>query len=98
MKSLHIAVVLAGLLGAGSPALAQSFVAVEPASAPAPAEPLPAPPPAPDELIIRGGMLLDGLSDQPVPNRGIVMRGGLLMEVNVDLTGRDLSKAQVIDL
>jgi imidazolonepropionase-like amidohydrolase len=48
--------------------------------------------------VIRGGMLIDGVGETPVRNAGIVIRGGTLLEVNVDVTGRDLSRATVIDV
>lgn len=97
MKKLWI-VALAALLGAGCTAEAQTTAGRPPASAPPPEGALPVPPAAPEELVIRGGMLIDGVSDVPVANRGILVRGGRLLAVNDDLTGRDLTGAVVIDL
>jgi imidazolonepropionase-like amidohydrolase len=51
-----------------------------------------------DEVVIRGGYLFDGVTDRVVSNTGIVVRAGKLLEVGADLTGRDLTSAQVIDL
>src|SRR5688572_12568144 len=98
MNAFRAALVLGSVIAAAAPASAQSFTAVESMSAPAPAAPLPLPPAAPEELVIRGGMLIDGVSDRAVRNRGILMRAGTIMEVNSDLSGRDLSKARVIEL
>ncbi len=49
-------------------------------------------------IVLRGGWLIDGVRDEAVPNIGIVVKGGKLLEVGADLTGRDLSGARVIDL
>ncbi|HEX7050149.1 MAG TPA: amidohydrolase family protein [Longimicrobiales bacterium] len=49
-------------------------------------------------LVIRGGWLFDGVADEVVPNRGIVIEDSILRYVNVDLAGRELEGARVIDL
>jgi imidazolonepropionase-like amidohydrolase len=98
MRVFRASLLLVSMFVTAAPAVAQSYSAAESMSAPAPAVPLPQPPAAPEELVIRGGMLIDGVSDRPVRNTGILMRGGTLMEVNADLSGRDLSKARVIEL
>jgi imidazolonepropionase-like amidohydrolase len=36
--------------------------------------------------------------DDAVPNTGLIVRNGTLLEVNADLTDRDLAPARVIDL
>jgi imidazolonepropionase-like amidohydrolase len=48
------------------------------------------------DIVITGGRLFDAVGDTVRPNTGIVVRRGVLMEVNADLSGRDLSAAQVI--
>jgi imidazolonepropionase-like amidohydrolase len=50
------------------------------------------------EIVIRGGWLFTGTGDARVRNTGIVVRNGKFLEVGADLTGRDLSQAQVIAL
>ncbi len=50
------------------------------------------------DVVIRGGSIFDGVGDTLVPNTGIVVRNGVLLEVGVDLAGRDLSGADVIEL
>lgn len=49
-------------------------------------------------LVIRGGWLFDGTGEEMVPNRGIVIQDSLLLHVNVDLSGQDLSSAQIVEL
>ncbi len=98
MRNL-LAIVVALPLCLFTPAAdAQDITARAPASAPAPDGPLLEPPAAPAELVIRGGMLIDGVRGYPVRNRGIVIRGGRLLELDADLDGRDLRDAEVIDL
>jgi imidazolonepropionase-like amidohydrolase len=53
---------------------------------------------AQQQLIIRGGHLFDGVSDSLVPNTGIVVVAGRLMEIGADLAGRDIAGARVIEL
>ena len=50
------------------------------------------------DIVITGGQLFDSVADTLRPNTGIVVRRGVLMEVDADLTGRDLSAAEVIRL
>lgn len=52
----------------------------------------------PPDVILRGGWLIDGVSDSAVRNTGIRIRSGKFMEVGADLKGRDLSGATVIRL
>ncbi|MCI0434300.1 MAG: amidohydrolase family protein [Gemmatimonadetes bacterium] len=52
----------------------------------------------PGDLVLRGGQLFDAVSDDVRANRGIVIRAGVLLEVDADLAGRDLSAARVLDL
>jgi imidazolonepropionase-like amidohydrolase len=49
-------------------------------------------------LVIRGGWLFDGTGDAFVRNRGIVVQDSVLLHVNVDLTGRELGDARVLEL
>ncbi len=51
-----------------------------------------------DKTIIRGGWLFDGVSDDVVPNTGIVVHNGSFFEVGADLTDRDLAEYKVIEL
>jgi imidazolonepropionase-like amidohydrolase len=50
------------------------------------------------DIVITGGQLFDGVRDTLVPNTGIVVRNGVLLEVGAALTGRDLSAARVVRL
>ncbi len=58
-----------------------------------PAQPLQA-----GDIVITGGRLFDAVGDTLKPNTGIVVRRGVFMEVGANLTGRDVSAAQVIRL
>jgi imidazolonepropionase-like amidohydrolase len=49
-------------------------------------------------LILRGGWLFDATGDSVVPNTGLVIRAGKLLEVGASLDGRDLSGFDVIEL
>jgi len=42
--------------------------------------------------------LIDGVRDERVPNTGVVVRNGKLLEVGADLSRRDVSAAQVVRL
>ncbi|MGH7554649.1 MAG: hypothetical protein ACREMQ_16730, partial [Longimicrobiales bacterium] len=57
-----------------------------------------APPQGPHEVVVRGGWLFDGIRESRVRNTGIVIQNGKFIEVGANLAGRDLSRAQVIDL
>ena len=50
------------------------------------------------DIVIRGGLIFDSVRDDAVPNTGLIVRNGTLLEVNADLTRRDLAPARVIDL
>ena len=50
------------------------------------------------DIVITGGQLFDSVRDTAVPNTGIVVRNGVLLEVGATLDGRDLSQAQVVRL
>ena len=49
-------------------------------------------------VVIRGGWLFDGVRDFRVPNEGILVRGGKLIEVRGGLDAYDLQGAHVVDL
>ena len=49
-------------------------------------------------VVIRGGWLFDAVHDDVRKNTGIVVVSGKLFEVDADLSGRDLSRARVIEL
>jgi imidazolonepropionase-like amidohydrolase len=49
-------------------------------------------------LVIRGGWLFDSVSDERRPNTGIVIRDGVILEVDADVQQQVLSTAHVIDL
>jgi len=50
------------------------------------------------DIVILGGQLFDGTGDALVPNRGIIVRQGIFLEVGSDLSPRDLTGAEVIRL
>ncbi len=50
------------------------------------------------ESVIRGGWWFDSVDEAFVRNSGIVVRGGKFQEIGVELSKRDLSGAEVIDL
>jgi imidazolonepropionase-like amidohydrolase len=50
------------------------------------------------DIVFRGGLLFDAVRDTAVPNTGLVIRNGTILEVNTSLDGRDLSTARVVDL
>jgi len=56
------------------------------------------PPIRPGDIVITGGQLFDGVRDTLVPNRGLLIRQGVFLEVESDFTGRDLAGAEVIRL
>ena len=49
-------------------------------------------------VIIRGGWLFDGVSNERRPNSGIIIRDGKIVEVDADVQQQVLSTANVIDL
>ena len=54
--------------------------------------------PSEGQLVIRGGWLFDGLSDELRPNTGIVIRDGKIVDVDADVEQEVLSTANVIEL
>jgi imidazolonepropionase-like amidohydrolase len=50
------------------------------------------------DIVIVGGQLFDGRGDALVPNRGLVIRQGIFLEVGSDLSARNLNGAEVIRL
>src|SRR5262245_6755242 len=50
------------------------------------------------DIILTGGQLFDSVRDTLVPNTGIVVRNGVLLEVGATLTGRELNGARVVQL
>jgi imidazolonepropionase-like amidohydrolase len=50
------------------------------------------------DIIITGGQRFDTAREAMVPNTGLIVRSGILLEVDADLTGRDLGAAQVVRL
>jgi len=54
--------------------------------------------PSPDEVIVRGGWLFDGISDSRRQNTGIVIRDGKFAAIDADLQDQVLAAANVIDL
>lgn len=83
-KRLFASVALIALVGASALAAFQGAT--------------PPPPLHPGDIVITGGQLFDAVGDTLRPNTGLVIRRGLLVEVGADLTGRDLSSADVIRL
>jgi len=54
--------------------------------------------PSPDQVIVRGGWLYDGISDTRRKNTGIVIRNGIFAEVDAALEENVLIAAKVIEL
>ncbi len=52
----------------------------------------------PGDIIITGGQRFDTARQTMVPNTGLIIRAGILVEVDASLAGRDLSEAQVVRL
>jgi imidazolonepropionase-like amidohydrolase len=50
------------------------------------------------DLVIQGGWLFDSVHDDVRRNSGIVVRNGAIVEVDADLSSRDLSAARVVRL
>ena len=50
------------------------------------------------DIVIRGGLIFDAVRDNAIPNSGLVVRNGTILEVNADLAGRDLTPTRIIDL
>ncbi len=50
------------------------------------------------DVVLRGGWLFDSIRDGVRRNTGIVVRNGIFLEVDANLTGRDLSVARVVEL
>jgi imidazolonepropionase-like amidohydrolase len=50
------------------------------------------------DIVLAGGQRFDTAKEAMVPNTGIIVRSGILIEVDAALSGRDLSAAQVIRL
>ncbi len=56
------------------------------------------PTPQVGDIVITGGRLFDGVRDTLMPNSGILVRHGTLLEVGADLSGLDLSATRVVRL
>jgi imidazolonepropionase-like amidohydrolase len=50
------------------------------------------------DIVVAGGQLFDGVRDTLIPNTGLLIRNGVLLEVGASLTNRDLSAARVVRL
>jgi len=50
------------------------------------------------QTVIKGGWLFDGVRNERVKNTGIVVRGGIFMEVQADLGDRDFGDTKIIEL
>jgi imidazolonepropionase-like amidohydrolase len=50
------------------------------------------------DILLRGGWLFDSIHEGVRRNTGIVVRNGEFLEVDANLSGRDLANARVIDL
>ena len=50
------------------------------------------------DIVLTGGQLFDSVRDTLVPNTGIIVRNGVLLEVGASLTGRELGGARVVQL
>jgi imidazolonepropionase-like amidohydrolase len=51
-----------------------------------------------NDIVLTGGQLFDSVRDTLVPNTGIIVRNGVLLEVGATLTGRELGGARVVQL
>ncbi len=49
-------------------------------------------------VVVRGGHLFDGVTDQTVPNTGLVIRAGKFFDIGARLDDPDLASARVIEL
>lgn len=56
------------------------------------------PPIEPGDIVITGGRLFSGTGDALVPNTGVIVRRGIFLEVGANLAGRDVSRAQLVQL
>ena len=68
------------------------------ALAQAPAQIQNIPPIRQGDIVVLGGQLFDSTGDALVPNRGIIVRQGIFLEVGSDLSARDLTGAEIIRL
>ena len=50
------------------------------------------------DTVLTGGQLFDSVRDTLVPNTGIIVRNGVLLEVGATMTGRELGGARVVQL
>jgi len=50
------------------------------------------------QTVINGGWLFDGIADERVRNTGLVVAGGVFIEVQADLGNRDFGEAKIIQL
>ena len=50
------------------------------------------------DIVLTGGQLFDSVRDTLVPNTGIVLRNGVLLEVGATMTARELNGARVVQL
>jgi imidazolonepropionase-like amidohydrolase len=50
------------------------------------------------DIVVTGGQLFDSVRDTLVPNTGIIVRNGVLLEVGATLTGREMGGARVVQL
>jgi imidazolonepropionase-like amidohydrolase len=50
------------------------------------------------DIVIRGGWLFDSVSDGVRRNNAVVVRNGVILEVDTNLTGRDTTAARVVTL
>jgi len=50
------------------------------------------------DVVLRGGLIFDAVGDAAVPNTGLIVRNGTILEVHAKLEGRDLSAARVIEV
>jgi imidazolonepropionase-like amidohydrolase len=76
--------------------MALGLVSALGAQTPAPVQNIP--PIQSGDIVITGGQLFNSVRDTLVPNTGIIVRQGIFLEVGSNLTGRDVSAAQVIRL
>ena len=51
-----------------------------------------------DQIVIRGGWLIDAISQDRLKNKGIMIKGGMIVSVDTDITNASLSNSRLIEL
>ncbi len=51
-----------------------------------------------DHIVIRGGWLIDAISQDRRKNKGITIKGGMIVSIDADITNASLSNSRLIEL